>query len=1130
MLERASTCLETGGRQILKAPKQCLRSRRMLHSTFWHHGASELPLPVWWASSPSLDRVGGEAGKRERSHNPSAHATHDGPLLDFLYPEKTLAFIRRYGSETAESRRRYMHGSAVRQYSTSQRMPWEEDDPEDLDLVNAREQMERLLSTATAVDALEKLLEMNEPDLQLLAWELYSKAISDEDTLQDQTRANLLEYLGRGDMARTASGVLALFDSLPAEFRRPSSYGACAAAHAALRRVDDAVQLLEEAAVRFHSTQFGADVVMRQCIRQNQWDLCLRVFDVFLEQTKRLDIGLEKWTYRKSREQLQVLWAHVAQLPDLAEHLQSFLDHVRQYQDVINTAATKEDKNTLTLFMTGFVPPVMDQVLQAPEPDEDFIQDFFVGLFRELRAFTIPVRDLYEYAIPAIIDTPRYRQYTRRDNLFSLLYHNYSNEYAQGTGHPPSRYLLSRLILQFGEQSSFGGVELVVKNLRAWHAEKTGGPFTPQILSYLVRFYAKHGLVDRTHEYFDEMLARFPNEVNLNLLQSLVYVYARRIDVPGAVEQFKRLNTEFGYVPDTACWNALLLAFARADDLDGALECFNNCLGAGVTPDLYTFGPMLDLCADRGDVEAFEALFSKAKALKVPVETDRRARSGYVETFLNTGDAEGAEEILKGIVQSWLNGTLRGDSLTHPWNLLLSWYGVQGDMINSRRIFRQMTKLKVPLDSWSYAALMRSLIEAKQTDAAYKILRKTMPLNNVRVYAHHYAIVISGFLNEGQYSKARKAQKAMVQRRLPQTESSRRASLLAVGVLELVNLKDDRQKNPRQRLVHVEEQLRKNLLADYGSEIAHDQPSHRRYIDSPELSNIPEGYFALVIMLYNTRGAYNICKQLFEAATRAKDENSTFQAPIALLTAIMETHLRTQEYAEVERCWELARSEANRLVKTFHQVNNSPSNTPPPTAEFESITDPSIKAQFESSRIATNRRQILFKASRTYIRSLLAQNDPKALQKAQRTVRNLLTSGFVIDNLTWNELIAGLALRGHLIDAFSACEMYLMPNFPGWAELNPVYRRRYLPGYSWMEVRHYEIKRGSLRPRYKTMVVLAAALQQVKRDEMNGLGFDPRLRQWAREVLEKIAPNIVRALETMPRTGDALQRQYLLEV
>ncbi|KAF1955610.1 hypothetical protein CC80DRAFT_549301 [Byssothecium circinans] len=115
----------------------------------------------------------------------------------------------------------------------------------------------------------------------------------------------------------------------------------------------------------------------------------------------------------------------------------------------------------------------------------------------------------------------------------------------------------------------------------------------------------------------------------------------------------------------------------------------------------------------------------------------------------------------------------------------------------------------------------------------------------------------------------------------------------------------------------------------------------------------------------------------------------------------METHLKAKEYADIERCWELARTEADRLVKTFHQVMHPE----PPTPEFDSITDPIIQARFESSRIAANRRQILFRAARIYIRSLLAQDDSAALQRVQRTIRNLLTNGFVIDNLEHDHIV-----------------------------------------------------------------------------------------------------------------------------
>jgi pentatricopeptide repeat-containing protein PET309 len=1121
MLERASTCLETGGRQLLRTPKPCLRSRRMLHSAFWHHGASDLSLPAWWASSPVPGRASGDVDERERSHTKSATQNHEGPLLDFLYPKKALALIRRMSASSSEgsnTRRRPMHRSRVRQFSTTRWQPSGEEGVEYLDVIEAREEVEDLLLKIGAPEALNDLLESGKRGKQALAWELYEEVSRRGYGLEDSTRANLLEYLADGDMERVASRILRIFDAITVDHRRASSYRSAISAHVALKMVGPAIQLLEDAATRFDSVQIGTDAVLKQTIQDDQWDLSLRVFRTFLNQTIRLGINVSAWNHRQNKKDFEFIWGQVALLPDLVDHLEPLLHHLRQFQHELNS--TETDKSTLALFITGFIPAVMDQVLHVPKPNEDNIWDFFIGLFRNLSSLTLPVSELYEHAIRTMIDIPRYREYTNQRKIYLELYRQYRETFTQGSGQSPSRYLISRLIVQHGEKGSMDRVQDMVKDLREFHPDS---PFTPNSLAYLVRCHAKHGMVDHVHEYINEIVARFPDTLNLRILHSLVYVYARRNDVPGTIEQFKRLNTVYGHIPDIACWNSLLLAFTRADDLDGALECFNNCLDSGIAPDIYTFGPMLDLCAARGDIEAFEALFTRAKQLKVLVDTDIRARSGYVQAFLNAGDVEGAEAILKGILQSWRAGTLRGHSLTHPWNLVLSWYAVQGDLAGSRRMYRQMVDFKIPLDSWTYASMMRALIQVRQTDAAYKILRVTMPLNNIRVYAFHYAIVITGFLNEGQYPKAERAHKRMQQRHIQQTQSSRQASLLSVGITELITMKLRKLNNPKIRLQELEESLRQSLIADYGNEIVDDQPGHHRFIDSRELSNIPQQYFALVIMLYNTRGAYNICKQLFEAASKAKTANDVYGAPIALLTAIMETHYKAKEYTEVEQCWELARSEADRLVRTFHQVLHPE----PPTPVFDSITDPIVKERSESSRIATNRRQILFKASRVYIRSLLAQKNPNALRNAQRTIRDLLSNGFIIDNLTWNEFVQQLALRGHIIDSFSACEMYLMPQFPGWAELHPTYIRNYRPGYTWVELRHHEIKRNSILPRYKTLVVLAAAWTQVKRDEANGLGYNPELGGWAREVLEGMAPLTVRALDTMPRTGDPLQRLYL---
>lgn len=1113
MLERASACLETGRRQLLRAPKPCLRGRRMLHNSFWHHGASDLALP--------FGSVSNHVDEGEQPTRPAW--SYDAPLLDFLYPEKTLALLRRlsvYGMDSAESRRRAMLRTRVRRYSTSRWEPTKEEGPEDIEASQAAEEMKELLSESTPEMALQELLESRVSGKQELAWQLYS-AIPDRNRTTG-LNCEILDYLDNPDHPHVASRAIQIFSSIPPEDREASSYRVAVHAYVALRMVGPAIQLLEEASERFNPTSMGIDAVLKRTVQDDQWDLSLRVFKTFLRSAKRDGLEVDKW--RGYGTLFQQNWGPIfgqaQHVLEPVEHLHSFIEHVRQFHHELTS--TEENKRAIALFATGYVPGVLSDVLNTTDTNDKYIWDLFTNLFRDLRSLDLPTAPLYEFSILTMLDMPRYQQYSNQRKAFVRLYYQYRTEHLEGSGPAPSRYLINKLILQYGKHLSFKGVDGLVEDLKAFNKE----PYTLPTLKYLIRFYAQGGLVDRVEELFAILLKKFAPAANLRTVVSLTYAYARRVDVPGAVRQFKRISEEFHLIPDTVCWNVLLLAYTRADDLDGALETFYNSLAAGIKPDIHTFGPMLDLCAARGDVESFEALFSRAKTFNVPVETDRWARSGYVQAFLNAGDAEGAEQIADGILRSWRAGTFGKQDITFVWNLLISHYAVENSLVDVRRVYNQMLENKVPLDSWTYAGLMRSLVEAKQTNAAYKLLRVTMPAQNIRAYAFHYALVMSGFLREHQPDRAMDVRKRMDQRDVPRTQSLRQASLLNEGINELLKLRAEKIEDPRARLESLEEELRKSLMSDYGHEIANDQPKLSRYIDSPELSNVPQGYFSLVIMLYSARGAYDICKELFEAASKRKLGNENFQAPIALLTAIMETHWKAGEHADVAKCWELARKEAGRLVKTFRQVMVPDE----PTPEFSTITDPIIQKRFEASTIATNRRQILFKATRIYIRSLLASDDPKCLHLAQQTVHDLLTNGFLIDNLTWNELIQHLALRDRVIDAFSACELYLMPHFPGWATLSPVFTRRYKTGYRWMELRHYEIKRTSIIPRYKTMVVLAAVYAKLKRDEVNGLGFNPKLGGWARDVLEKISPETVRALDTMPRTGDELQKRYLLDM
>ncbi|KAF2004797.1 hypothetical protein P154DRAFT_560537 [Amniculicola lignicola CBS 123094] len=1122
MLERASTCLETGGRQLFQAPKRCLRTRRMIHFSFWHHGANDLSLPSSWASALINGPGDGDVGDWcPRVTNRNSTRRHEGPLLDFLYPEKTLALIQnmtRIGWDAIAVRRRQQLGGGVRQISTSSRRGARRGEPKSTDPREAelKGQLQQRLEGSTASQALQALLDANEPRNQEIAFRIYSE-VEEQDRTRE-LRAGLLEYLAAAEESVDNNRILGIFKSLSVEDRRASSYRIAISAYLSLEMIGPAVQLHDEAADRSFQRQFGTDILLERTIRDNQWELSIGVFGAFVRHASRGDQQPYIWE-RPKGEFNRVVWGKVANLPDLRENLSSLLGYVKQFQHDLfspNDAIMEPEKN-LRFFLNGLVPKVINQVLETK--DEDAIWKFFTDLFRDLRDLNLPTGYFYDYAIGRTLRIPRYRKYTNQRHLCLELYQMFKMEALHDSRSlRPSEGMITHLIYMVTHLDSVREVNRLIDDHYKFHPRRT---LQPELLTHLMHFYARFGLADQVKKYFEELRSHYKGAVNLEVLSALPYVYARRIDIQGTLDQFNRIRSEFNLTPDIACWNILLLAHTRADDLEGALECFNNILNAGLVPTLNTFQPLLDLCADRGDIEAYESLYSKAQALNLPIRSEAFSRTGYVRVLLNSGDIEGAQQVTRAMVRAHKEGTLRGQ-VTPAYNMLINYYSLRRDIGSSHSVYKQMTHDKIPTDTWTYAALMRAFIEVRQTNAAFKLIRVTMPNNNIRVHAFHYAIVITGFIHEGQYKHAMRAHELMMKRNIIQTPSSRMASLQIIGMTELTRLQEERDENPRTRLIAVEEALREMLTEDYQSELAPWQPRHGRFIEARQQA-VPDGYFGLLVLLYSARKAYNISKELFEAANSVKTGEANYEAPIGLLVAIMETHLRTREFDEVARCWQLAKTQADRLVKTFEQVASPQS----PPMEFDSIVDPSIMQRAQQANISVNRRQILFAASRIYIRSLYAQNTPQKDLEAQRTISNLLTSGYFLDNLTWNEFIQRLALRDRTLDAFTACEAYLMPEFPGWRDLAPYYIRSNQPGYDWMELRHENVLKQVIRPRYRTMVVLAAAWAKVKKDEAMGVGYNPNMGGWPRPILEQIAPMTIRAIETMPKTGDELQEKYL---
>ncbi|EOA87790.1 uncharacterized protein SETTUDRAFT_150406 [Exserohilum turcica Et28A] len=956
----------------------------MLHSAVWYHAACDLSLQGSEAASsiPGNTSDNTDHGVAERSPSSSTR-TNENILLDFLYPDKTLALLRSLSVDkcgASEPKRRLLHTTTgARHFSTLRPQILHNGDNTDADAVEqARKEAARLAARSDAAKELKKIARHTIPGKQEVAWQLYTSIPEDQLMAQPDIRCHLLDILAR-DMDTIVPGrVLQVFNEMPLKARYSSSYRAAVRAYVALRMIGPAIKLLEDMdpSVKFKTLHIGIDAILQRTVADEQWDLTFRVFRLFLRRSRGVH-GQSTYPAIRQGNTLPELWHGVAQLPELLEHLQSFFRHVREFQHELTSSPQME--RDLACFIMTFVPHVMDKVLDTQTPDEDFIWDFFVKLFDDLHSLNLPTPACYEYAIKRMLELPRYQEYTNQRKIWLELYLRYRSRYVddpKATSETrPSENLVRNLIHQYSRMGGWRRVEEFIQDLRTFYPVR---PLRPGLLKQLIQAHAIAGDEEKVNQYIKELEENYKDEVSLQVLSALPYVNARRADVEGTIRQFNRIHTEYNMVPDIACWNILLLAYVRADDLDGALECFNNCMEYGLVPDEKTFGPLLDFCAQRGDVEAFETLFSRAKQFGLHLDTDVRARSGYVHAFLNAGDPEGADAIAGGMLKSWNEGTLYGHPLTHTWNLLIQQYALNSDLAGSRQRYRQMIENNIPLDSWTYGSLMRALIEVKQTNAAYKILRVTMPEHGMRVHALHYAVVITGFLREGQIDQALSAYERMMERNVPQTKSSREASIRALGADDLRTVA---KRSANHRLRRVEEALEEILTSSMGEDIAHQQPRHERIMDTHNYGAVPQSYLGLVISLYTARSALKICEKYFEKAEASAPDSDNYISPLTLITTMMEARYKAGNYTEVAKLWELARSSAGRLTKTFHQAVHQTA----PDSELDSLLDPAVHRYFQESQISSNRRHILANPARIFIRSLLAQPGPEAVQEAQRT-------------------------------------------------------------------------------------------------------------------------------------------------
>jgi pentatricopeptide repeat-containing protein PET309 len=1057
-------CLESGSlRRLLPQSKKPLKNRRMLHSAFWNHGASELDLSTIW--NELILEQGSGATHDERIVRLENGGSATTPLLDFLYPAGTFAFtkqcMRVWAGDRQDIRRRGspLSGLGRRLYSSLALGSHPELDNKPLENIptdgSEFDQQSPELSQASQSDGqdvivLENLIDTGGEKDYGEVWRLFD--LQNAQT-QKALAARLIKFFSNSQRRVDAERTIKLFSSLPSHERDRDAYSATIRAHTILKDIQAAVNLHRNALSPDAGLNepAGSDVLIAYFLDASSWTPALEVWQraTRFHEAQKL---LHKKPIYKNR-----IWQVVDTMPIFPERALALASYTDEYLErtFSRSAGGYKDLQTFAADVVGRVLIAQNGSIEA---------SMFAALLRYLKKWDADSLNFYE----SIIDKLLIRGQSK---LAVKCY----RDYRQRRSEKLSRHILHGILKVFCKQYSVLGMQQVLEDFFKFY----DGP-TSLCYRMCMNEFAAQGNADIVKTLFEQYRNRFSinngPQRRADDIAPLLHVHAKRGEIEEVLEIFHSMEERYHVTPSLKCWNILLNAFGTVQDMDAAASYFDKLLReTPFAPDAYTFGTMMGIAVNRGDLDYAKELYQLAKDMQIPPST--AMVDCLVLGYIQEDDIQQAEKLCEDALEMDLE-----KPPIRMWNYLLTSFAMRADLGNTNRVLSRMQKADLRFNALTYAALMQGLAITHQPSRAYTILKTVMPAAGARVRSFHYAVVMGGFIATNEPDKVFQVHNRMIRRGLSPTMSTQST------VIKASALKDQRYSSPQGRLERAERYFQEAIETLDPQEIV--DPAQKGLGREGVDVDLPTAYFEFLVFVYGQRGQDNRVQDLFDRYLRALPKRRRAQPSTRILSALMISKLRTNEFSVVEECWALIFEQ----VKTSSRSSSDSVQVKIPPARAYSLAVPLS----------------------TYMQALVQQDK---IVELQRTVNGVLAAGFKLDNKNWNLYIQILVRHARYKQAFELCETVLMDGWMGWARV-----RWQMPGRNRLPYEQRTLKktRTYLRPIYHTMLFLARGLL-----DLQGSSAETKTARAILEELEETSPRTLLAIRTMQRVDDDLERLIL---
>ena len=978
--------------------------------------------------------------------------------LAFLYPAKTVAWLRRVSGSSVDS---WQWRQSVKRLARRERRPYTSnatavdsnpsinhsylDDPAALPLQLAPEGGSTTSDAIIqhSITCLLRLLRSHDQANYDEAWRLYNEC-------GRRYGHDVLEYLATSKKQVDADRSKQLFEHLRPDDRGGKDYRHVIAAYLATGEVEKAKALHREALSCDFAQSSGSDMLLHHAVHHRHWGLALETWISYKEYARRVE--------KESKP--AGLWTLLEQSDNLATRALELADFCEAKSSHDGDAGFVR----WSLWLSQFTYLVLRNALYHLRTADD-AQKVQILLDR--------------------IDTLGLDRGLHYNGTILRLYETGFNELSMSTfqklrkrqAYRPSYAILRIMLKAFCDVQDVHGIQNVLDDIgRFYHPPKFS------VFGAVMNVFALRGDAATVERLFSQLRDCYPStQFSPNVFKPLMHVYARRGELGKAMRLFETMSAEYAVQPDVTVWNMLLNAYGRAGDLDGAWASFNELLKTSARPDGYTYGTLIGMYANRGDVDQVNDLLLLAEQQGLKRTT--AMHDGLVVANIKDENIEAAEDAAEEALTMQLPG-----SLTKMWNAILTARAFQRDLKATWRVFQRMKAAQVPLDGNSYAALLQAQAIKGQISSGEKILTHLMPRDGVKATAFHYAIVMGGYMTTGEVDRIFTVFNRMVEQGLTPSLSTNISILKAAAAADqnILQQRDGASDTAEATLERAEQLLEQVLSETDAAETATAGP--RKGIGNQPLGEAyPSAYFEFLAFVYGQRRAFvkaqALCDQYIKLAGPQRSVRRG-ALPQKLLVALMITAYRRGAFDEVERCWLLITEKNKQLARKWKRVDTEQPGWVLRASRFSLSTPLSY-----------------------YIKSLAEQEKATVMTEV---VEKMLRDGYALDNTNWNLYIQLLARSGQRVPAMELCESKLMNGWKGWAYQRqqlglPIYKSR-------------RSNQGLVRPRYHTLVWLARAIMDMRSEELN-LDVGER---WL-DHLAVACPRTMEAIQNMPTRPDEVQ-------